>query len=243
MPSDTSDTADSNAAQEPLIETTDLTKTYFRGATPVSALCGVTLQVPAGAFVVLLGPSGSGKSTLLHLLGGLDRPSSGQIRVAGVSLAEAGERRLTRFRREHIGFVFQFYNLLPALSALDNVSLPLLAQGLSLSAARQRGRELLEQVGLMPRQAHKPGQLSGGEQQRVAIARAIAARPAVVLADEPTGDLDSNTAQEVISLLADLNRELGLTILLATHNQALQAYASQCYAMHDGRLQACSPAP
>ena len=219
-----------------LINAQNIIKTYRRGANSVQALRGANLQVAAGDFVVILGPSGSGKSTLLHILGGIDRPTAGQVRVAGLDLHRASERVLTRFRRETIGFVFQFYNLLPALSALDNVCLPLLARGRSWPAARQHGRGLLAQVGLTARLEHKPGELSGGEQQRVAIARALAGEPAVILADEPTGDLDSATSAEVIALLHELNQRLGLTFIVATHNQALTKSATHCYQMQDGRL-------
>jgi putative ABC transport system ATP-binding protein len=156
--------------------------------------------------------------------------------VAGQALERASEAQLTRFRRDYVGFVFQFYNLLPALSALDNVVLPLLAKGWPGRRARERGELLLGQVGLEARAQHRPSELSGGEQQRVAIARALAAEPALVLADEPTGDLDSAAAQGVIELLAGLNQRLGVTLVIATHNLSLRAYATRVYAMHDGRL-------
>ena len=175
-------------SSESLIQARGLEKRYLRGKISVEALRGVDLEVNAGAFVVIVGPSGGGKSTLLHLLGGIDRPSAGQIRVNGQALETASEAELTRFRRDRIGFVFQFYNLLPSLNALDNVALPLLAKGWSWRQARESGQALLERVGLQARRQHMPRELSGGEQQRVAIARALVGDPAVVLADEPTGD-------------------------------------------------------
>jgi ABC-type lipoprotein export system ATPase subunit len=213
-------------------------KTYQQGAVLVEAVRGVDLCLPAGAFAVLYGASGCGKSTLLHLLGGIDRPSRGEIYIQGQALHRLSEAELTRFRRDQIGFVFQFYNLIPAFSALDNVILPLLAQGQSLKAARQRGLELLDRMGLAQRLKHRPNALSGGEQQRVAIARALAPGPALVLADEPTGDLDSATAQGIVQQMLALNRQTGTTFLIATHNPALQAYASHLFEMRDGVLEA-----
>ena len=219
-----------------LIQARGLRRVYRRGQVQVEALRGVDLDIPAGAFVVIVGPSGSGKTTLLHLLGGIDRPSAGQICIGGQSIEGASEAELTRFRRDHVGFVFQFYNLLPSLNALDNVILPLLAKGWAWKKASERGQAMLRQVGLQARGQHKPGELSGGEQQRVAIARALVAEPAVVLADEPTGDLDSASAREVVELMAGLNRELGVTFVIATHNLELCRYATHTYEMNDGRL-------
>ena len=219
-----------------LIQARGLRRVYRRGQVQVEALRGVDLDIPAGAFVVIVGPSGSGKTTLLHLLGGIDRPSAGQICIGGQSIEGASEAELTRFRRDHVGFVFQFYNLLPSLNALDNVILPLLAKGWAWKKASERGQAMLRQVGLQARGQHKPGELSGGEQQRVAIARALVAEPAVVLADEPTGDLDSASAREVVELMAGLNRGLGVTFVIATHNLELCRYATHTYEMNDGRL-------
>jgi ABC-type lipoprotein export system ATPase subunit len=221
---------------ENLIQARGLKKHYQRGKVQVEALRGVNLDIPRGAFIVIVGPSGGGKTTLLHLLGGIDRPSSGQICVDGQHLETASESGLTTFRREKIGFIFQFYNLLPSLSALDNVILPLLAKGWSPKKASRSGQALLERVGLQTRWSHKPGELSGGEQQRVAIARALIGQPAVILADEPTGDLDSGTAKEIIELIADLNKQLGITIIIATHNQSTCQYATCTYEMKDGLL-------
>jgi len=219
-----------------LIEASGLSKVYQRGDEQVVALRQVDLSIAKGEFCVIIGPSGSGKSTLLHLLGGIDRPSGGQLLVNGVDLMAAGDAALTRFRRDHVGFVFQFYNLLPSLSALDNVILPLLARGTGWNAARERGRAMLEQVGLAQREKHTPGQLSGGEQQRVAIARALVLAPAIILADEPTGDLDSASAGSIVVLMADLNQRLGVTFLVATHNLNLLKVAGRSFELLDGRL-------
>ncbi|HEY5156405.1 MAG TPA: ABC transporter ATP-binding protein, partial [Anaerolineales bacterium] len=179
-------------------------------------------------------------STLLHLLGGIDRPTNGELRVKGVDLIAASEDALTRFRRDNIGFVFQFYNLLPSLNALDNVILPLLARGMSWKASRARGAAMLEQVGLSHRQKHTPGQLSGGEQQRVAIARAMVVEPCVILADEPTGDLDSASANSIIALMVELKERLGVTFIVATHNPLLVQAATHSYELVDGHLASLS---
>ena len=219
-----------------LIEASGLSKVYQRGDEQVVALRQVDLSIARGEFCVIIGPSGSGKSTLLHLLGGIDRPSQGQLCVNGIDLVSASDAALTRFRRDHVGFVFQFYNLLPSLSALDNVILPLLARGTGWNAARERGRAMLEQVGLAQREKHTPGQLSGGEQQRVAIARALVLAPAIILADEPTGDLDSASAGSIVVLMADLNQRLGVTFLVATHNLNLLKVAGRSFELLDGRL-------
>jgi len=219
-----------------LIEARGIEKHYRRGKVQVAALRGVDLDVSQGAFLVIVGPSGGGKTTLLHLLGGIDRPSAGRVWVNGQALESASEPELTRFRRDHIGFVFQFYNLLPSLSALDNVILPLLARGWAWKKARQSGEAVLRRVGLQDRWRHMPGELSGGEQQRVAIARALVGEPAVILADEPTGDLDSTNAGEILQLMRSLNRQSGTTFILATHNQAACGYATQVHEMRDGLL-------
>lgn len=225
-----------------LIEVAGLGKVYRRGSDEVAALRNVHLSVSKGEFLVIVGPSGSGKSSLLHLLGGIDRPSQGSLRVNGVDLVAASQAALTRFRRDNIGFVFQFYNLFPSLNALDNVSLPLLAGGLGWSAARQRGAAMLEQVGLAHRQKHTPAQLSGGEQQRVAIARALVVEPCVILADEPTGDLDSASAEHILALMRDLNQRLALTFIVATHNLVLLKAASRACRLVDGLLSPLSGA-
>ncbi len=218
-----------------------ITKTYQRNRMRVEALRGVDLEVRAGAYAVILGPSGGGKSTLLHLLGGIDRPSSGSLNVLGMSLDTASELELTVFRRDHIGFIFQFYNLIPSLNALDNVILPLLAKDWSWKEARKRGLAILDQVGLVGRQKHTPGELSGGEQQRVAIARALIVEPGLVLADEPTGDLDSTSANEVVDLMRRLNQDLATTFIIVTHNRDLCRDATVIYEMRDGLLRVSAP--
>lgn len=219
-----------------VVEATNLQKTYRRGQERVEALRDVSLSVAAGAFVAIVGPSGGGKSTLLHLLGGIDRPTAGSLLVNGVRLERAGESHLSRFRRDHIGFVFQFYNLLPSLTALDNVALALLARGIGWRKARTAAAEALAQVEMSHRQKHRPAELSGGEQQRVAIARAVVGQPSLILADEPTGDLDSATAEAVLQLMLGLNRQLGITFIVATHNPRLAHFASPCYELSDGRI-------
>lgn len=219
-----------------LIEAEGVGKVYRRGKDIVTALRNVNLSVSKGEFLVVIGPSGSGKSTLLHLIGGIDQPTEGKLRVNGVDLMTASQSALTRFRRDNIGFVFQFYNLLPSLNALDNVSLPLLAGGLGWKASRQRGAAMLEQVGLAHRGKHIPAELSGGEQQRVAIARALVHEPCVILADEPTGDLDSASAAAILALMLDLNQRLAITFIVATHNLDLLKVASRSCQIVDGVL-------
>lgn len=219
-----------------LISARDLRKIYQRGRETVEALRGVTFDIASGEFVTVMGPSGCGKSTLLHLLGGIDRPTSGQLVVDGQHLAGLNEEELTRFRRARVGFVFQFYNLLPTLTALDNVELPLIAQGLPRRQRRELAREVLERVGLGDRLQHKPGELSGGEQQRVAIARAIVAERHLLLADEPTGDLDSQAAAQVVGILRRLNRELGLTIVVVTHDPVVGAAGTRRITLRDGLI-------
>jgi putative ABC transport system ATP-binding protein len=220
----------------PLIYAAGVKKVYQRGDQEIVALWDTDLSILPGEFIVILGPSGSGKSTLLHLLGGIDRPTCGQLLVNGVDLVAAGEAALTRFRRDNLGFVFQFYNLLPSLNALDNVVLPMLAKGMSWKASRLRAASMLEQVGLGHRQKHTPSQLSGGEQQRVAIARALVLEPCLILADEPTGDLDSASANSIIHLMADLKGRLGVTFIVATHNLNLLPVASRSFELSDGHL-------
>jgi putative ABC transport system ATP-binding protein len=206
-------------------------KSYRSGSTPVSALADVTLELSAGEFVVILGPSGSGKTTLLNLIGGLDRPSSGRLVVAGSDLTQLSEAALTRYRREKVGFIFQFFNLVPTLTAQENVLL-----AAQLVDAPRGADALLEAVGLAARRHHFPGQLSGGEQQRVAIARALVKNPAVILADEPTGSLDSETGTRILALLQRLARNDGRTVLLVTHNTALAGMADRVIRLKDGRV-------
>jgi ABC-type lipoprotein export system ATPase subunit len=196
----------------------------------------VSFEAAAGDFIALTGPSGCGKSTLLHLVGGMDFPSRGFVLLDGVALNELGEEALARVRRTKIGFVFQFFNLLPTLTVAENVALPLLLEGASEDKSRDRVNALLDRVGLAARATHFPAQLSGGEMQRAAIIRAIIAEPKLVLADEPTGNLDTENGTQVIRLLADLNRELGVTVLLATHSDEAAGYASRTIRMRDGLI-------
>jgi ABC-type lipoprotein export system ATPase subunit len=225
----------SEVESQTLIQAVGLKKVYKRGSEEIVALRDINLDILPGEFIVIIGPSGSGKSTLLHLLGGVDRPSQGRLSVNGVDLVNASDAALTRFRRDNIGFVFQFYNLLPSLNALDNTILPLLAKGMSWKSSRLRGAAMLEQVGLSHRLKHTPGQLSGGEQQRVAIARAMVIEPCVILADEPTGDLDGASAENIIALMVDLNQRLGVTFIVATHNPLILQSATHSYKLVDGR--------
>jgi len=215
----------------PLFQGRGLTKVYQAGEQTVHALRGVDLDVYRGEFVVLLGPSGSGKSTLLNILGGLDTPSAGEARWGDHDIARANEAERTRFRREHVGFVFQFYNLIPSLTARENVQLVT-----DLSAAPMPAEEALRRVGLGERIDHFPSQLSGGEQQRVAIARAIAKRPEVLLCDEPTGALDYETGKVVLKVIADVNRELGTTAVVITHNAVIAGMASRVIRLADGMI-------
>ena len=230
-PSDPAATVSSSRGSEPVFTVRDLTKTYGDGEAAVHALSGVDLDLFAGELVVLLGPSGSGKSTLLNNLGGLDNPSSGSLLYRGEDLANAGEAELTRYRREAVGFVFQFYNLIPSLTARENVALIT-----EISLDPMRPEEALALVGLTPRMNHFPAQLSGGEQQRVAIARAIAKRPEVLLCDEPTGALDVNTGITVLEAIERINRELGTLAVIITHNAILADMADRVLSMRDGRI-------
>jgi putative ABC transport system ATP-binding protein len=204
------------------------------GGREVHVLTDVSLDVPAGQFLAIAGPSGSGKSTLLGLIAGLDQPTAGQIEVAGVDVTALDEDGLARFRRDHVGYVFQSFHLLPTLTAQENVAVPLELAG--ESGAAERAAMLLAEVGLAERAHHYPVQLSGGEQQRVAVARAMARRPALLLADEPTGNLDSATGKQIIELLVGLNRRLGSTLVLVTHDAALAAHADRVVTLRDGRI-------
>ncbi|MEZ5650529.1 MAG: ABC transporter ATP-binding protein [Burkholderiaceae bacterium] len=215
----------------PIFRVKDLRRSFMTGEVEVRALDGVDLDLREGEIAVLLGPSGSGKSTLLNILGGLDRPSSGSVAFRGRDLTRLSDRDLTRFRREHVGFVFQFYNLLPSLTALENVALVTEIAQDPMPAAKA-----LEMVGLSTRADHFPTQLSGGEQQRVAIARAIAKRPEVLLCDEPTGALDSKTGVLVLEALCAINAELGTTVAIITHNAGIRRLAHRVIQFRDGRI-------
>jgi putative ABC transport system ATP-binding protein len=221
-----------------VVRTVGLTRRYKMGDTFVEALRGVDLEIARGEFVALVGPSGSGKSTVLNLIGGLDRPTEGEIWIDGKELSARDEKTLTRHRRQHVGFVFQSFNLLPRLTAEENVALPLMFGGVPEKERRARAKELLEQVGLAERLTHRPTQLSGGEQQRVAIARALVGQPALLLADEPTGNLDTTTGVEIMHLLKELNQEHGLTLLVVTHDPEVAAFADRVVRLRDGQVDA-----
>ena len=222
----------------PLIVAEALEKTYSEGATPVAALRGVSLSLERGDFVALTGPSGCGKSTLLHLCGAMDRPSRGRLTIEGRDVGGLNDDALTSLRRDRIGFVFQFFNLLPTLTIGDNIALPCLLAGLPAKTAESRAAELAARVGIGHRLTHYPQQVSGGEAQRAAIARALVHQPALLIADEPTGNLDSANGATVLALLAELNRDLGVTMLLATHAAEVAAAAGRTLRMRDGRLDA-----
>jgi len=212
-------------------------KVYAGGRGGVAALRGVSFTVEAGEFIALMGPSGCGKSSLLHIVGGMDRASGGRVTLADVAFASLSEEALARLRRRKIGFVFQFFNLLPTLTVAENVALPLLLDGASDRDTNERVRDLLTRVGMDDRAAHYPAELSGGEMQRCAVARAIITRPQLVLADEPTGNLDSENGHQVMRLLAELNRETGVTIILATHAIESAEYARRIIRMRDGLIE------
>lgn len=220
----------------PALSLVDVRKTYSGGESPVEAVRGVSLELAAGDFVALMGPSGCGKSTLLHLCGAMDRPSSGKVMIDNVDIAGLGDDRLTEFRRRRIGFVFQFFNLLPTLTVMENIALPLMLDGRDPSVGEEKARELAQRVGLDHRLGHYPQQLSGGEMQRAAIARAVIHQPTLLVADEPTGNLDSENGRKILQLLGELNRELNLTILMATHGEETAAAAKRVVRMKDGEI-------
>jgi putative ABC transport system ATP-binding protein len=223
----------------PAVETRDLAKHYLMGGAVVRALDGVTISLEAGEFAGLLGTSGSGKSTLLNLIAGLDHPTSGSLTVFGRNLGEMSRTELSAHRRASVGMIFQSFNLIPTMTALENVALPLMFAGIAGGVREERARTLLEHVGLGGRQAHRPKELSGGEQQRVSIARALANDPRILLADEPTGNLDSRTAQEILALLQQLNTTTGRTVLLVTHDAALASrYVRRTITLSDGKVTA-----
>jgi len=220
----------------PVLEAKDLRKQYKLGQHLVHALAGVNFQVEKGEFVAIMGPSGSGKSTLLHLLGGLDSPTEGNITLAEQSLAKLSEYKATLVRRHNVGFVFQFFNLLPTLTAEENVLLPIIIDGKNPRKYEERLTHLLELVGLLDRRTHKPDQLSGGEQQRVAIARALISEPAILLADEPTGNLDTKTGTAIMELLRRSCNELNQTVIVVTHDPKAAAYANRIIFLRDGNI-------
>ncbi len=219
----------------PVVETTNLKKTYMLGKVLVNALQGVNMKVEKGDFLAILGPSGSGKSTLLNMIGALDKPTEGKVFIEGVDVSTLNGTGLADLRRR-IGFVFQFFNLIPRLTARGNVELPMSITGLSKNERRERAKELLETVGLKERVNHKPAELSGGERQRVAIARALANSPKFLLMDEPTGNIDSKTANEIIELVKKLNDENGVTIIVVTHDQHIALQTKRSVQMLDGLI-------
>ena len=221
---------------QPLVEIRNLSKSYLRGGEVVPVLRDVTLDVAAGEFVALMGPSGSGKTTLLNLIAGIDKPTGGSLQVDGVDIGALTESELAAWRAASVGFIFQFYNLLPVLTAFENVELPLLLTRLSARERREHVRAALDMVGLSDRASHRPAELSGGQQQRVAIARAIIADPALLMADEPTGDLDRVSAADVLELMGRLNCELGKTIIMVTHDQRAAQAARRLVHLDKGVL-------
>jgi putative ABC transport system ATP-binding protein len=222
--------------EEPVIRLEDVTKDYPMGEVIVHALRGIDLEIAPGEFIVLLGPSGSGKTTTLNLIGGLDRPTSGRVVVQGEDITHYNGKQLTRYRREKVGFVFQFFNLIPTLTARENVEFALALLDGKSGDMEKRAQELLEAVGLGDRADHFPSQLSGGEQQRVAIARALANHPPLMLCDEPTGNLDVETGRSVLQVMRDLNRREGTTVVLVTHNTAIAQMADRVVRLHSGTI-------
>jgi putative ABC transport system ATP-binding protein len=217
-----------------LIETKNVTKIYGSGETALRAVDRINLKVEAGEFVAIMGPSGCGKSTLLHLLGGLDRASEGQVTIDGQDLSRMSDQHLAELRRRRIGFVFQFFNLIPVLNALENAALPLLLDGMRPEQAKAKAGEWLARVGLADRQTHHPDQLSGGQQQRVAIARALVSEPALILADEPTGNLDTHASNETVALLRQVSETWGRAVVMVTHDPSIAAYANRIVFLKDG---------
>ena len=224
------------AASLPLVAIRNLTKYYLRGEQVIPVLVDINIDVMAGDYIALMGPSGSGKSTLLNLIAGIDKPTSGEIRVAGVDIARLSDGDLAAWRAAHVGFIFQFYNLMPVLTAFQNVELPLQLTSLSRQERRERVDTALALVGLSDRVTHYPSELSGGQQQRVAIARALITDPTLIVADEPTGDLDRTTAEEVLGLLERLNTELGKTIIMVTHDPKAASHARKIIQLEKGVL-------
>ncbi|MBN9422052.1 MAG: ABC transporter ATP-binding protein [Candidatus Accumulibacter sp. 66-26] len=220
----------------PLVALRDIVKTYRRGQQVVPVLSGISFDIAAGEFLALMGPSGSGKSTLLNLIAGIDRPDSGRLVVAGEDVGRLGEAELADWRARHIGFIFQFYNLMPVLSALENVELPLLLKDMGRRERRERAELALSMVGLADRMTHAPSELSGGQQQRVAIARALITDPTLIVADEPTGDLDRESADDVLRLMQRLNDEIGKTIVMVTHDSRAAGHAHAIMHLEKGVL-------
>lgn len=219
-----------------IIETENLTKVYGSGETAVTALDRVSFSVEAGEFVAIMGPSGCGKSTLLHLLGGLDHPTSGSVKIGGHALTSLTDDQLTELRRKKIGFVFQFFNLIPVLNAVENAALPVTLDGVKMDTARQRATDWLKNIGMADRLQHRPDQLSGGQQQRVAIARALVANPELILADEPTGNLDTHSGDEIARLLRQTSKDWNRSVVMVTHDPRIASYADRIIFLKDGRI-------
>jgi putative ABC transport system ATP-binding protein len=220
-----------------MIRCIDVGKVYRQGDNEITALAGISLEISRGSFAAIMGPSGSGKSTLLHLIGGLDRPSVGDLLVDGRLIGQMSDDQVTLYRRNQVGFIFQFFNLLPTLTAFENVTLPFVLDGRSAAEADARAERLLEKVGLENRKHHLPDELSGGEIQRVAIARALAFSPPLLLADEPTGNLDSKNGQAILALLRQINQEDGCTIVMVTHSEEAAGYGNRRIFLRDGRVE------
>ena len=220
-----------------MIRCIDVRKVYRQGESEIAALDGISLEIPKGAYAVIMGPSGSGKSTLLHLIGGLDRPTSGDLLVDGRLIGQMADDEVTLFRRTKIGLVFQFFNLIPTLTALENVALPLVLDGVAKAEADRRAEALLEKVGLEAREHHLPEEMSGGEIQRIAVARALAFNPPLLLADEPTGNLDSKNGEAVLSLLREINKNDGCTVVMVTHSEEAANYGERRILLKDGRVE------
>ncbi len=223
-------------ASDPIVTLSNVHKVYLTGTSPVRALAGITLDIRRGAFIAIMGPSGCGKSTLLNVIGGVDTPSEGSVTVNGVQVLRLSDDELSDFRRDTIGFVYQFYNLIPSLTAAENVELPLAFAGASGAARTARVKDLLHQVRLDDRADHTPSLLSGGEQQRVAIARCLANNPDIILLDEPTGDLDRTTGKAIMELLSALNKSQGKTLIMVTHDPSVAAFAELILEMEDGKI-------
>jgi putative ABC transport system ATP-binding protein len=234
FPTDSPDSAGTQDRDTAIVAATDLRRSYGEGEASVDALRGITVDFPAGRFAAIMGPSGSGKSTLLHLLAGLDRPTSGTVRLDGVELNELSDRELTQLRRDRVGFIFQTFNLLPVLSAEENILLPLSIAGRKVD--REWFDRLIDTVGIRDRLSHRPAEMSGGQQQRVAVARALISRPAVVFADEPSGNLDSKSSEDVLGLLRRAVDDFGQTVVMVTHDAHAASFADRLLVLADGQI-------